>query len=67
MPECAKVSDGKGAHPTASFIVVAQYFLQFIGQCLDMKDGVTTNGNPVQTWECSPDNQNQVWVTVNNL
>ncbi|KAF5362259.1 hypothetical protein D9756_002812 [Leucocoprinus leucothites] len=38
--------------------------LQGKGQCLDLTNGVTTNGNPVQTWQCVQNNQNQVWVPL---
>jgi hypothetical protein len=33
-----------------------------IGQCLDLTNGVLTNGNQVQTWQCTDNNQNQVWT-----
>ncbi|KAF9556534.1 FAD-binding domain-containing protein [Agrocybe pediades] len=32
-------------------------------QCLDLTDGSLTNSNQVQTWQCSPGNNNQVWTT----
>jgi len=32
------------------------------GQCLDLPNGVLTNGNQVQTWQCTDGNTNQVWT-----
>ncbi|RDB27209.1 Endo-1,4-beta-xylanase A [Hypsizygus marmoreus] len=32
------------------------------GQCLDLTNGVLTNGNRVQTWQCTDNNNNQVWT-----
>jgi len=32
------------------------------GQCLDLRDGGLTNGNPVQTWACASGNRNQIWL-----
>lgn len=32
------------------------------GQCLDLTNGVLTNGNQVQTWACTANNDNQVWT-----
>ncbi|KAF5376280.1 hypothetical protein D9615_008510 [Tricholomella constricta] len=32
------------------------------GQCLDLPNGSTANGNQVQTWQCSAGNNNQVWT-----
>ena len=34
--------------------------------CLDLTNGVLTNSNQVQTWQCSAGNQNQVWAVGNN-
>ncbi|WOO78987.1 Endo-1,4-beta-xylanase A [Vanrija pseudolonga] len=31
------------------------------GYCLDLKDGVQANGTPVQLWQCSTGNRNQLW------
>lgn len=31
-------------------------------QCLDLTEGIMTNGNQVQTWQCSSGNRNQVWT-----
>ncbi|KAF5376989.1 hypothetical protein D9615_007348 [Tricholomella constricta] len=33
------------------------------GQCLDLPNGVLTNSNVVQTWQCTDNNNNQVWTT----
>lgn len=33
------------------------------GQCLDLTDGSTANGNVIQTWNCDGANGNQVWTT----
>ncbi|KAH6890223.1 carbohydrate-binding module family 13 protein [Coprinopsis sp. MPI-PUGE-AT-0042] len=33
------------------------------GVCLDLTEGRLDNANVVQTWECSPNNPNQVWTT----
>ncbi|KAF8990297.1 ricin B lectin domain-containing protein, partial [Cyathus striatus] len=33
-----------------------------VGLCLDLTNGDTTNGNQVQTWECTDFNTNQVWT-----
>lgn len=30
-------------------------------QCLDVTNGDATNGNTLQTWACSPGNENQLW------
>lgn len=30
--------------------------------CMDLENGITTNSNKVQTWECSDSNTNQVWT-----
>ena len=32
------------------------------GQCLDLTNGVVTDGNVLQTWACSTGNNNQVWT-----
>jgi len=32
------------------------------GQCLDLTNGVLTNSNQVQTWECTDNDINQAWV-----
>ncbi|KAF9531211.1 carbohydrate-binding module family 13 protein [Crepidotus variabilis] len=32
------------------------------GTCVDLTNGVTTNGNQLQTWECATGNNNQVWA-----
>ncbi|KAF8060712.1 carbohydrate-binding module family 13 protein [Lyophyllum atratum] len=32
------------------------------GQCLDLTNGVHVNSNQVQTWQCSDNNNNQVWT-----
>ncbi|KAF7791069.1 hypothetical protein EIP86_002030 [Pleurotus ostreatoroseus] len=32
------------------------------GQCLDLTNGVLTNGNQVQSWACTANNDNQVWT-----
>lgn len=34
------------------------------GQCLDLPSGSLSNGNIVQTWQCSNGNNNQVWTTT---
>ncbi|KIJ36191.1 carbohydrate-binding module family 13 protein [Sphaerobolus stellatus SS14] len=33
-------------------------------QCLDLTNGDLTNGNVLQTWQCSAGNTNQIWTTV---
>ncbi|PPQ75089.1 hypothetical protein CVT24_010154 [Panaeolus cyanescens] len=38
-----------------------QLVLQNLGLCLDLENGITTNGNKVQTWRCASGNLNQVW------
>ncbi|KAG7087975.1 hypothetical protein E1B28_012015 [Marasmius oreades] len=30
-------------------------------KCLDVRDGLTTNGNLVQAWSCATGNTNQLW------
>ncbi|GMK58648.1 hypothetical protein CspeluHIS016_0600900 [Cutaneotrichosporon spelunceum] len=37
--------------------------LQSADQCVDLKDGVTSPGNPVQTWKCYPGSGNQQWTS----
>ncbi|KAJ3556356.1 hypothetical protein NM688_g2074 [Phlebia brevispora] len=32
------------------------------GQCLDLTNGILTDGNQVQTWACTANNANQVWT-----
>lgn len=32
------------------------------GQCLDLTNGDLTNGNQVQSWQCTDNNNNQVWT-----
>lgn len=32
------------------------------GQCLDLTNGVLTNGNQAQTWACTASDDNQVWT-----
>ncbi|KAJ3507116.1 hypothetical protein NLJ89_g6483 [Agrocybe chaxingu] len=32
------------------------------GLCLDLPNGVLTNSNQVQTWQCTDGNNNQVWT-----
>ena len=34
--------------------------------CLDVTDGVDSNGVKLQIWECSPTNVNQQWTRTNN-
>ncbi|KAF9041471.1 ricin B lectin domain-containing protein [Panaeolus papilionaceus] len=34
------------------------------GQCLDLPNGVMVNSNQVQTWQCSDNNNNQVWSAL---
>ncbi|KAF9041470.1 ricin B lectin domain-containing protein [Panaeolus papilionaceus] len=34
------------------------------GQCLDLPNGVLTNSNQVQTWQCSNNNNNQIWTAL---
>ncbi|KAF8157229.1 ricin B lectin domain-containing protein [Crassisporium funariophilum] len=36
--------------------------LQGKGLCTDLPNGVLTNSNQVQTWQCSANNPNQVWT-----
>lgn len=36
--------------------------LVIAAQCLDLPSGSTTNGLQVQTWQCSANNNNQVWT-----
>ncbi|KAF8999269.1 ricin B lectin domain-containing protein [Cyathus striatus] len=36
--------------------------LQGKGQCLDLRNGKLTNGNQVQTWQCTDFNTNQIWT-----
>ena len=31
------------------------------GFCMDLENGITTNGHKVQTWKCL-DTKNQVWI-----
>ncbi|KAL4268545.1 Carbohydrate-binding module family 13 protein [Pleurotus pulmonarius] len=31
------------------------------GLCLDLTDGILTNGNQVQTWKCTDNDNNQLW------
>ncbi|KAF9041468.1 G-X-X-X-Q-X-W domain-containing protein [Panaeolus papilionaceus] len=38
--------------------------LQGQGQCLDLPNGVMVNSNQVQTWQCSDNNNNQVWSAL---
>jgi hypothetical protein len=38
-----------------------QIVLQNRGLCLDLTNGVVTNSNQVQTWQCASGNLNQVW------
>ncbi|RDB27190.1 Endo-1,4-beta-xylanase A [Hypsizygus marmoreus] len=33
------------------------------GLCLDLTNGVLTNSNQLQTWQCTDNNNNQVWTT----
>jgi len=33
-----------------------------LGQCLDLTDGNLDNWNRLQIWQCTPNNQNQVWT-----
>ena len=35
-----------------------------VGQCLDLTNGILTNGNPVQTFQCTDGNTNQIWTTT---
>jgi hypothetical protein len=60
------VLQGKGMLSFVSYRYSTQRCARWLGQCLDLTNGITTNGNPVQTWQCVSDNQNQVWVPVNN-
>ena len=32
------------------------------GFCLDLTKGSLTNGNQVQTWQCTNGNTNQIWT-----
>ncbi|KAJ3507120.1 hypothetical protein NLJ89_g6487 [Agrocybe chaxingu] len=32
------------------------------GLCTDLTDGILTNGNQVQTWQCTDGNTNQIWT-----
>jgi len=32
-----------------------------LDQCIDLPNGVLTNGNQLQTWECADCNPNQLW------
>ncbi|GLB34535.1 putative G-X-X-X-Q-X-W domain-containing protein [Lyophyllum shimeji] len=32
------------------------------GQCVDLTNGVLTNSNQVQTWQCTDNNTNQIWT-----
>ncbi|KAF9449375.1 carbohydrate-binding module family 13 protein, partial [Macrolepiota fuliginosa MF-IS2] len=32
--------------------------------CLDLTDGNSTNGNEIQTWQCTDGNKNQEWIQV---
>lgn len=33
----------------------------FGGMCMDVRDGKTTDGTPIQMWTCTPGNRNQQW------
>jgi hypothetical protein len=33
------------------------------GQCLDLQNGITSDGVPMQVWDCAPTN-NQWWYSV---
>ncbi|KAH6906237.1 carbohydrate-binding module family 13 protein [Coprinopsis sp. MPI-PUGE-AT-0042] len=45
------------------FLLFSCSSLDFSGVCLDLTEGRLDNANVVQTWECSPNNPNQVWTT----
>jgi Ricin-type beta-trefoil lectin domain len=34
---------------------------QLMGKCMDLRNGNTANGTPVQLWDCQTGNQNQQW------
>ncbi|KAF7366316.1 Glucooligosaccharide oxidase [Mycena sanguinolenta] len=41
--------------------------LQLFGtKCLDVTNGVTTNGNKMQIWTCATENTNQMWTVSGN-
>jgi len=54
-------------------VILSMYCLLFIsamlticsrqGQCLDLTNGMLTNGNQVQTWQCTDFSTNQIWTT----
>ena len=33
-----------------------------VGLCVDLPNGVLTNANQVQTWQCTDGNVNQIWT-----
>ncbi|KAK1221241.1 hypothetical protein PQX77_015949 [Marasmius sp. AFHP31] len=36
----------------------------FGDKCLDVKDGINTDGAKLQLWTCEPGNTNQLWISV---
>jgi hypothetical protein len=43
------------------------YVVVVIGQCLDLTGGSRTNGNQLQTWQCTNGNTNQIWTLGSEL
>ncbi|KAJ8080057.1 hypothetical protein PM082_016884 [Marasmius tenuissimus] len=39
----------------------------FGDKCLDVKDGINTDGTKLQIWTCTPGSTNQLWISVNDF
>jgi len=42
--------------------IISSLTAAFLGQCVDLPNGVLTNSNRLQTWQCTAENNNQVWT-----
>jgi len=49
-------------HPAELWYYTNDDTLENQGFCMDLANGVTTNGNKVQSWTCIANNKNQVWT-----
>ena len=56
-----RISVGEREFP---FVPTMRLKSPFANYCLDLENGETTMGLPMQVWQCNPNTNNQVWYTI---
>ncbi|KAF7366296.1 Glucooligosaccharide oxidase [Mycena sanguinolenta] len=62
-----EIEDCVSGGSTSQNWTITEGTLQLFGtKCLDVTNGVTTNGNKMQIWTCATGNTNQMWTVSEN-